>query len=84
MNLEKAKTVVKLYIINNFNLQEDFEVQIIWQCKIFQNWKFIMNSTIEDGRYYELIYVSDKNEYYLNVYKKEDSMTVSSYKIGEK
>lgn len=29
-----------------------FEVYVVWKCKILQNWKFLISSSIHDGMYY--------------------------------
>lgn len=81
MNPEKAKKILKEYIINNnLNASDaEFDVYIVWQCKALQNWKFLLSSTIADGRYYELTYNGDKNESYLDVYIKEDNVKTVFY-----
>ena len=81
MNPEKAKKILKEYIINNnLNASDaEFDVYIVWQCKALQNWKFLLSSTIADGRYYELTYNGDKNESYLDVYIKEDNVKTMFY-----
>lgn len=81
MNPEKAKKILKEYIINNnLNASDaEFDVYIVWQCKALQNWKFLLSSTIADGRYYELTYNGDKNESYLDVYIKEDNVKIVFY-----
>lgn len=47
------------------------DVFIVWQCKTLQNWKAMVSTTVSDGRYYELTYNGDKEEMYLDAYKKE-------------
>ena len=81
MNPEKAKKILKEYIINNnLNASDaEFDVYIVWQCKALQNWKFLLSSTIADGRYYEPTYNGDKNESYLDVYIKEDNVKTVFY-----
>ena len=48
----------------------DFEVYIVWKCKILQNWKYLLSTSLSDGMYYELTYNGDKKEWYLDAYKK--------------
>lgn len=48
--------------------QED--VYLVWYCKTLQNHKALLSTNISDGMYYELTYNGDKNELYLDAYKK--------------
>lgn len=45
-------------------------VYIVWYCKTLQNWKALASTTLPDGMYYELTVNGDKNEMYLDSYKK--------------
>lgn len=53
---------------NVFITQED--VYVVWYCKTLQNHKALLSTNISDGMYYELTYNGDKNELYLDAYKK--------------
>ena len=53
-----------------------FEVYLVWMCKTLQNWKFLISSTLSDGMYYELTYNGDKNEWYLDAYKKFENRVI--------
>lgn len=46
------------------------DVFVVWYCKTLQNAKALLSTTISDGMYYELTYNGDKNELYLDAYKK--------------
>ena len=46
------------------------DVFIVWMCKTLQNSKALVSTTLLDGMYYELTYNGDKNELYLDAYKK--------------
>ena len=46
------------------------EVYVVWFCKTLQNWKALASTTVPDGMYYELTLNGDKNELYLDAYKK--------------
>ena len=73
--LNKAKRAVVEYfnkrveVTDNFEITED-QVFIVWFCKTLQNWKALASTTLMDGMYYELTLNGDKNELYLDVYKK--------------
>lgn len=46
------------------------DVYIVWMCKTLQNNKALASTTLFDGMYYEVTYNGDKNEVYLDAYKK--------------
>ena len=46
------------------------DVFIVWMCKTLQNSKALASTTLFDGMYYELTYNGDKQELYLDGYKK--------------
>lgn len=51
-------------------------VYIVWFCKTLQNWKALVSTTLADGMYYELTHNGDKNETYVDAYKKWENFTV--------
>ena len=77
------KTVVKLvsdYIKEHLDKSDEtpeFEVYIVRKCKILQNWKYLLASTLPDGMYYELTYDGDKNRWYLDAYKKFENRCIT-------
>lgn len=54
---------------DNMQLTED-NVYIVWFSKTLQNFKALVSTTVSDGMYYEITYNGDKNELYLDAYKK--------------
>jgi len=54
----------------------EFEAFIVWKCKILQNWKYLISTTLFDGMYYELTYNGDKKEWYLDAYKKFQNIVI--------
>lgn len=75
----KAMEIVKDYITKHLDKSvqmPDFTVFTVWKCKTLQNWKYLLSSTIPDGMYYELTYNGDKNEWYLDAYKKFENVVV--------
>lgn len=60
---------------DNKRITED-DVYIVWQCKTLQNWKACLSTTVPDGMYYEFTFNGDKNEAYLDVYKKWDNVCI--------
>lgn len=46
------------------------DVYVVWFSKTLQNWKALVSTTVSDGMYYEITYNGDKDETYVDVYKK--------------
>lgn len=64
------------------NIQLDTtDVYIVWKCKVLQNWKYLLSSTLPDGMYYELTYDGDKKCWYLDAYKKFENRVISDQEI---
>lgn len=53
----------------NGKITED-QVFVVWMTKVLQNNKALLSTTIPDGMYYEVTWNGDKNEGYLDAYKK--------------
>lgn len=74
-----AITILEDYIAGHLDKSDhevEFEVFIVWKCKALQNWKYLMGSTLPDGMYYELTYNGDKQEWYLDAYKKFENRVI--------
>lgn len=52
------------------------DVFIVWMCKVLQNNKAMASTTLFDGMYYELTFNGDKQELYVDAYKKWQNFTV--------
>lgn len=79
-----AKKAVKDYIIEHLDKTDEvkeFDIFVVWLCKTLQNNKALLASTLFDGMYYEVTYNGDKNECYLDAYKKFQNVCL--YKIPE-
>ncbi len=77
----KAIEIVKNYALEHLDKSDitpEFEVFIVWKCKTLQNWKWLLSTTLFDGMYYELTYNGDKNEFYLDAYKKFENKVIRS------
>lgn len=73
---EFSKNAVRNYVINHLDKSDtvpNFDVYIVWYCKTLQNWKALLSTTLFDGMYYELTVNDDKDEAYLDAYKKWDN-----------
>ena len=52
------------------------DVFIVWICKTLQNNKALASTTLFDGMYYEITYNGDKEEFYIDAYKKWENYCV--------
>lgn len=52
------------------------DVYVVWFCKTLQNWKALASTTVPDGMYYKLTYNGDKDEMYLDAYKKFENRCI--------
>ena len=50
------------------------DVYIVWFCKVLQNWKALLSTDIPDGMYYEVTYNGDREEAYIDAYKKWENV----------
>ena len=73
-------------VVDYFNSQVDStdkngkitadQVFIVWMVKVLQNNKALLSTTVSDGMYYEITWNGDKNEGYLDAYKKWKNIIV--------
>ena len=76
-----ALGIVRDYVLEHLDKTDEmsnFEVFIVWKCKILQNWKWLISTSLFDGMYYELTYNGDKKEFYLDAYKKFENRVLGS------
>ena len=76
----RALRIVENYIYEHLDKSDTipkFEVYTVWKCKALQNWKFLISSTLIDGMYYEVTFNGDKNEWYLDAYKKFENRCIA-------
>lgn len=79
--VEKAIQIVKEYAEKHLDKSDGdifFNVYVVWQCKILKNWKFLLSTSLYDGMYYELTYNGEKEEWYLDAYKKFENVCIDS------
>ena len=78
---EKARRIVMNYfndyvdVTDKKKLTMD-DVFVVWFSKTLQNWKCLVSTTVSDGMYYEVTHNGDKNENYVDVYKKWENYCV--------
>ena len=76
----------KVAVCDYFNSQSDVtdkngtiitdQVFVVWYCKTLQNHKALLSTTIPDGMYYEVTLNGDKDEMYLDAYKKWKNVVI--------
>ena len=85
MNNEAMMTKAKQLVVDYFNEHVDAtdetrltleNVYIVWFSKTLQNWKALVSTDVPDGMYYEITHNGDKNETYVDVYKKWENLCV--------
>ncbi len=78
---EKAKQIVVDYFNSHVDVTDGKQitkddVYVVWFCKTLQNWKVLASTNISDGMYYEITHNGDKDETYVDAYKKWDNFKV--------
>lgn len=74
-----AMKIVMDYIVEHLDRSDPppmIEVYTVWKAKVLQNWKYLLSSNLYDGMYYDLTYNGDRNEWYLDAYKKFENRVV--------
>lgn len=82
---EKARKIVMDYFNSHVEKTDNKQitmddVYVVWFCKTLQNWKAMVSTTVSDGMYYEVTHNGDKNETYLDAYKKWENVKVTDEK----
>lgn len=77
----KAREIVRDYVNEHLDKTDGIEINItdtyvVWHCKTLQNWKTLVSTKLPDGMYYEVTYNGDKNEVYLDAYKKFENRCI--------
>ena len=67
--------VAERYRHDNWAINDE-DVFIVWFSKTLQNWKALVSTCVGDGMYYEITYNGDKNEIYLDAYKKIENKCI--------
>lgn len=79
--MNKAKQIVLNYVVQHLDKTDEVHIgveniYIVWFCKTLQNWKALVSTDLPDGMYYEITHNGDKNETYLDAYKKFENVTI--------
>ena len=73
--MDSARKIVMDYLNGHVDVTDKKQitmndVYVVWFSKTLQNWKALVSTTVSDGMYYEITYNGDKDETYVDVYKK--------------
>ena len=74
------ETIVKYvnrWIKNDDEKITEDDVYIVWLVKALKNSKAMVSTVLNDGMYYEITYNGEKNELYVDVYKKRENICIS-------
>lgn len=77
--------LVKNYVLEHLEITDNVQfnennIYVVWLNKTLQNNKALLSTTLPDGMYYEVTYNGDKNEFYLDAYKKFENKCYKGYK----
>lgn len=84
-NSYEFEVICKNIIIDYFNSRAEItdnkkigikDVYVVWMCKTLQNSKALLSTNVSDGMYYEITYNGDKDEIYLDAYKKWENRLI--------
>lgn len=79
--LQKCKEIVAEYTNEHLDKTDGKQISaddvfVVWYCKTLQNHKALLSTDLFDGMYYELTYNGDKNEVYLDAYRKWENKAI--------
>lgn len=83
--IKLCKDEIKNYTNNRLDKTDGVQITednvfIVWSCKALQNWKALVSTTLSDGMYYEVTHNGEKNETYIDAYKKWENFVVKHNK----
>lgn len=73
--IEEVRKYVNEHLDNTDGVH-DYGIYIVWLSKTLQNNKALLSTTLPDGMYYEVTYNGDKQELYLDAYKKFENRCI--------
>lgn len=74
--------LVKLYNERSGSLApkiKESDLYVVWLTKVLQNNKALLSTNIDDdGLYFEVTFNGDKQEFYFDVYKKQENICIKA------
>ena len=75
--IKRAKELVYLeFYADRVAIDPNHDIYVVWFSKTLQNWKALVSTNIQDDCYYEVTYNGDKNEAYVDAYRKISNIRV--------
>lgn len=79
--LDQCKEIVRDYANAHLDKSDKKEISVadvfvVWYCKTLKNAKALLSTTLFDGMYYEITYSGEKEELYLDAYKKFENRCI--------
>lgn len=79
--LPMAKQLVLNYANEHLDKTDNVQIDlnnvfVVWSSKTLQHAKALLSTTLLDGMYYELTYNGDKDEIYMDAYKKFENRVI--------
>ena len=74
-----SEKFIKDYVdehLDKTNGEVKYEVYNVWYCKVLQNHKGLFSTTLPDGMYYEVTFNGEKEEFYIDAYKKWENQCI--------
>ena len=83
--IELCKIIIKNYVNDNLEKTDNTKISIdnvylVWCCKTLENNKALLSTTLSDGMYYECTFNGNKEELYLDAYKKWENIAYKTNK----
>ncbi len=79
---EIVKKIITNYVLEHLDKSDEtptFDVYVVWMCKVLQNNKALLSTSLFDGMYYEITYNGDQDEFYLDAYKKFENRCITEW-----
>ena len=53
------------------------EIYVVWMVKVLRNNKAMISSNLSDGRYFEVTWDGERENFYLDVYSKDENQALN-------
>ena len=79
---ERAKAIVLDYARKHLDPSDNVQIGVddvfvVWFCKTLNHAKVLVSTALPDGMYYEVTFNGNKNEIYLDAYKKFENVRIT-------
>ena len=74
--LKIAVEEVRRYTNEHLEDPQGYDVYVVWVCKTLQNNKALLSTDRQDGLYFEATYNGNKQEMYLDAYRKLENRCI--------